>query len=328
MKRRMTRRGKLVIWAFAAILVILICKLTEKAPDSIPVQNTPTNEVTSSPVTSSAVPATGTTERITLPPVRLSGCTSAMLYCLEKDEILFSQDADQPIAPASLTKLLTACTALNYLSSDMRCTVGTEQLLVQPDSSLCYIYQGQQLTVEDLVTGMLMASGNDAAYTLAVNAAREIFPDTYMTDYQAVERFCGLMNEFAADLGMKNSHFVTPDGWDNDDQYTTASDLTILARYAMTVPEIRSAAGCCEKQVTIASGEVFVWHNSNKLIDPDSDFYNKSVFGLKTGSTLNAGNCLIAAFESGGLNYISIVAGCETDYDRYDLSLRLINKCT
>ncbi len=332
MKRRMTRRGKLVIMAFFAIMTIAVYNAVHKnkPSDSIPVQkNTAASDVTTIQTSTETTSNTeAVTETTMFPPIKLSGCTSAVAYCLENDELLFSQDADRSVAPASLTKLLTACTALKYVSPDMCCTVGTEQFLVQPESSLCYISQGQQLTAEELIIGMMMASGNDAAYALAVNTARKVSANADITDYEAVEFFCGLMNTFAAELGMKNSHFVTPDGWDSDNQYTTASDLLILAEYAATIPEIRKAASFYEQQVTILSGENFIWHNSNKLLDPYSEFYRKDASGLKTGSTVNAGNCLIAVFDVKGLTYLTIVTGCETDYDRYSLTLRLINEYT
>ncbi|MBQ4535104.1 MAG: D-alanyl-D-alanine carboxypeptidase [Ruminococcus sp.] len=324
-----------VILAAAGLLILVVglSLLINKTPDSVPVQNTPENITTeilttTAITTASTTTAVSTAKTITIPPVKISGCTSAMVYCLERDKIIFSQEIGRIVAPASLTKLLTACTVLEYIQPETIYTVGSELYLVQPDSSLCQINQGQQLTVKQLITGMMMASGNDAAYTLAVNTVRNLCPDTNMTDYQAVEKFCVLMNELAAQLGMENSHFVNPDGWDNSEQYTTAYDLCMLARYASTFPEIREAASCSEKQITLLSGEVFNWHNSNKLLDPQSEFYNKNVSGLKTGTTLNAGNCLISLFEINGLSYLSIVTGCETDYDRYNLTLRLINEYT
>ncbi len=330
MRYRITQRGKVVIIAFIIGIIIPVCIfLTKKSMESVNVQNVPIEITTEATTISTAAATTVPSVKVSvIPRERISGCSAAMLYCPERNEIVYSQDIGKLIAPASLTKLLTACTVLNYISPDTIFTVGSEQLLVQPDSSLCYINQGQQLTAEQLITGMIMASGNDAAYTLAVNTARKCFPETYMTDYQASERFCELMNDLASELGLKNSHFANPDGWDNNEQYTTAYDLCILARYAMTLPEIREAALCCEKNVVISSGEVFTWHNSNKLLDPYSEFYNKNVTGLKTGSTVKAGNCLISVFETNGLTYISIITGCETDYERYEKTLCLFNEYT
>ncbi len=333
MKYRMTRRGKVVLLIFAVGIIVLVCIFMRKKPASVPVQNISSNITTEAPTTietttTPIITTDSVTEKATIPPSRISGCTSAMVYCLENDDILFSQDIGRMVAPASLTKLLTACTVLEFMDPENICTVGSELYLVQPDSSLCWINQGQQLTVEQLITGMMMASGNDAAYTLAVNTARSCFPDLCLTDYQAAEKFSGLMNDLAAELGMNSSNFVNPDGWDNTEQYTTAYDLCLLARYAMTLPVIREAASCCEKQIVLRSGEVFTWHNSNKLLDPYSKFYSENASGLKTGSTVNAGNCIISIFEIDGLTYLSIVTGCETDHDRYDLTLRLISEYT
>ena len=248
--------------------------------------------------------------------------TKAVFYCVEDEKVLYSKNADEKIAPASLTKLLTAAVALYYIDPDEVFTVGSERKMVPSGSSLCLILSGHRLTLYDLVTGMLMASGNDAAYTVAVSAARRLACDDAMTDEVALEFFCGLMNDFAEELGMKNSHFTTPDGSDEKDQYTTVSDLLLLARYALSVAEIREIVSTYQKYVVFESGENITWTNSNKLLCPDSKFYSKYAIGMKTGTTTRSGNCLIAAFEKDGKTYISVAAGCLTDNERYRLTLR------
>lgn len=252
-------------------------------------------------------------------------CRAAAVYSINDDSMIYSDNIDEKTAPASLTKLLTASVALKYLDPDTVFTVGSEQALVQPYSSLAFLDVGSSLTVRDLITGMLMASGNDAAYALAASAAREMEPGVEMTDQAAINKFCGLMNSFAAEIGMKNSHFTTPDGWDDPDQYTTVSDLITLARYAVKLPVISQAAGTHQKTVEAFSGENYTWTNSNLLLDPDSVYYRREVTGLKTGTTLEAGNSLITVFEKNGKKYISAVAGCDTDEDRYDLTIKLID---
>ena len=109
-----------------------------------------------------------------------------------------------------------------------------------------------------------------------------------------------LMNDFASELGMTNSNFVNPDGWDNEEQYTTAEDLIKLAEYVITVPKIMEITGTYQKYVTICSGESYSWTNSNLLIDPYSNYYCENAVGLKTGTTINAGNSLIAVFKVDG----------------------------
>lgn len=251
--------------------------------------------------------------------------TSAVVFRVGDETELFCENADARVAPASLTKLLTACAALCYISSDEVFTVGTEQELLPSGSSVCLISEGQRLTLYDLITGMLMVSGNDAAYTVAASTARRIGGEA-MSDHDAIEYFCGLMYKFAGRLGMKDSRFNTPDGSDSAGQYTTANDLRILTEYALSVPEIREIVSERERYVVFESGENITWRNSNRLLDPDDEFYCETAVGLKTGTTPKAGCCLIAAFEVNGGTYISVVTGCSSDSERYSYTLEYYGK--
>lgn len=270
--------------------------------------------------------ATVTVTTTTVPKINSPQCRSAAVYSMETEEMMYADNIDARTAPASLTKLLTASVALKYVDPKMVCTVGTEQYFVQPYSSLSYIDLGNQLTMNDLITGMLMASGNDAAYTIAVSTAREVSGNEYMEDSEAIEYFCKLMNDLAKEIGMKNSHFTTPDGWDENDQYTTAADLIKLAEYAIKDPTIQQIVSTHEKDVVFETGEPVTWTNSNLLIDPYSDYFCQNAVGMKTGTTLDAGNSLIAAFVKGGKKYITVVEGCDTDEDRYELTLKLYSE--
>lgn len=290
----------------------------------------PETENTTTTAATTAAPAeTTTTTTVTEPrpeddPPEIS-CTAAALYCVEDDKLLFGYGMDAHAAPASIAKLVTALTALEYLELNSVVTVGTELELVEPESSLCYIGIGQEILLNDLLRGLLMASGNDAAYTIAAAAGRAASGDESMDDEDAVDRFCELMNEEAALIGMKDSCFKGPDGWDHPEQYVTAADLIVLARRAMTVPAIRKIAQTQDITVQFETGETAYWVNSNKLLDPESDYYTEEAIGLKTGTTEDAGSNLIAAFEKDGKTYISVVLGCEDDEDRYELTLWLYN---
>lgn len=245
--------------------------------------------------------------------------TADSLYCL------YEKNSLSTIYPASMTKLLTACTALYYISPDTIYTVGSEQNLVGYGSSLAYIGYGNRLTLRDLIAGMLICSGNDAAYTIAVNVARDVSGNPYMSDSEAVSCFAQLMNSYAYNIGAVSSNFVNPDGWDDYSQYTTVHDMALISAHAMQYYEIRNIVSCSSKYVTFASGENTMWYNSNALLHPESPYYLPQAIGLKTGTTPLAGNCLIAVINSYGTEYIAIVAGCQTDSGRYEAIHQLIS---
>ena len=173
--------------------------------------------------------------------------------------------------------------------------------------------------------GDVFASGNDAAYTVAVNVARRVAGDDSLTDREAVDYFCCLMNRFAWEVGARNSNFANPEGWDHEGTYSTVRDLAVIAARAMEVEEIREIASICEKRVYFVSGENILWKNYNSLINPWSTWYCERAVGLKTGSTEDAGKCLLSAIEGEDGLYIAVVMGCQEDGDRYQATWMLIN---
>ena len=249
-----------------------------------------------------------------------------ILFDVNNNKVLFSKNADKKVYPASLTKLVTACTALQYVPIDIVFTVGSEQSLVKPESSLCLIKRGHKLTLYDLLCGMLISSGNDAAYTIAVNTARYIYKDQILNDDQAVKIFCHLMNDFAQSIGMTNSHFTNPDGWDNTEQYTTVNDLLKLALYSNKNSTLCSITSCEKKHVVFESGQNITWTNTNKLLDKSSKYYYPYAVGMKTGTTSNAGKSLIASASKDGKAAIAIIMKCETEEQRYTSAIQLLDK--
>lgn len=249
----------------------------------------------------------------------------AVLLNASTDEILYEKNTDSKIHPASLTKLLTAITVLTYMDTDTVITVGTELELLPEHSSLCLIKQGHRLTVYDLLTGMLVASGNDAAYTLGVNTARFLKNNTKLSDKDAISYFTDLMNSLAVSLGCTQSSFTTPDGFDSDGQYTTVSDMMLICKYALSFKEIREIVSTVKKKVVFKSGENVTWSNSNLLLHKDSPYYYPEAIGMKTGTTSLAGKCLASAAEINGSTYIAIVADCESDQQRYSCTKSLFS---
>lgn len=249
----------------------------------------------------------------------------AGLYNASTGECIYEKNVDAQIHPASLTKILTAITALTYMDPETVLTVGSEQKLLPEHSSLCLIKEGHRLTLYDLLTGMLVASGNDAAYTIAVNVSRLVTINSKLSDKEALYKFTELMNFTAKSIGAKSSHFTTPDGFDNENQYTCISDLAIICRYALEFEEIREITSIVKKKVYFKSGENVIWSNSNKLLHSDSPYYFPKATGMKTGTTALAGKCLIATAKISSQTYIAIVADCENEDQRYSSALKLFD---
>lgn len=269
-----------------------------------------TEEITTAPP-SAPWPAAGKT--LTFPEL---SAPSAGLYCLETKTALYEKSADFFVAPASLTKLLTALTALENCGKETTFAVGDELSMVHSGSSLCLLAKGHVISLEDLIYGMLLPSGNDAAWVVAVHTARAVSGDDTMPAQAAAEYFCTMMNEKANALGAEDSVFLSPDGWDTPGQHTTVRDLAKIAKAALENETIRAAVACPQKYVVFASGHSITWKNTNPLLDAQSPYYRAWASGVKTGTTEAAGHCLIACAERQGKTYLAVVMGCADDDGR------------
>lgn len=255
------------------------------------------------------------------------------VYDITNDKMIYSKNAGERIAVASTTKLATCLTALKYADPEDIFAVGTEQELVKPNSSVCGLYasQNHKLKLKTLIAGMLLPSGNDAAYTVAVNVARKQSGNAEMTDEQAVEYFCLLVNEFCREIGCKDTNFISPEGWDDPEHYSTAEDMTIIALEAVKNETISTIAATQGRTFWFASGHNIFWENTNQLLDPESQYYCPYAKGLKTGTTADAGKCLISYTEYDGNQLLITVFGAEeTDSDentdaRYEITLGILN---
>ena len=251
------------------------------------------------------------------------------VYDSVTEKIIFSKgDMQERIAPASLTKLYSAYVALRYLTPETVITVGEEVTFIDPESSVAYIYPGQKITVEMCVEGMLLQSGNDAAYILAVAAGRAISRNPALSPTAALGVFAGKMNELALEKGLENTHFSNPDGIDTPGHYTSLEDLAKISLLALEEPLIRKYAGTVTDKGTYVSGETANWKNTNLLLHKQSQFYCQEAFGLKTGSTENAGKCLLSAFTKEDGYLIIGVLGCPENLQRYVDTLHLYQHFT
>lgn len=240
-----------------------------------------------------------------------------MLFC--------STDPTDRMLPASISKLYTAVVALMYLEPEWIVTAGDELKLVKPGSSLAYIGRGHRLTVEMLIEAMLLPSGNDAAFVLAAAAGREIAGNQELSGTAAVELFCQEMNREAMRLGMMGSHFTNPDGYHDDDHYSCPQDVALMASLALKEPVIAKYIALQQDAVVFESGQHITWYNTNRLLNPDSPYYDPQAIGMKTGSTREAGNCLLAAFQQGKRQIIIGIFGSGNKTQRYKDAMALLD---
>ena len=174
---------------------------------------------------------------------------------------------------------------------------------------------------------MMMPSGNDAAYVLAVAAGRVIDGNSALDVNTALKMFMIQMDLEAKNCGMLNTHFVNPDGIHDYDHYSSMGDLAILGKLALESPAIIRCCTVPRDIVTPIKGNSFAWKNTNELIDPASEYFCPVCIGLKTGQTPDAGSCLLSAFDLDGRQIIIGVFGCPETEDRFPDTLQLLQMC-
>lgn len=251
----------------------------------------------------------------------------AVVYDTASEEILFEKTVRTgKVCPASVTKLFTALVALLYLDPQTQVTAGEELDFVAEDSSMAFICRDQTVTVSMLVEGMLLPSGNDAAYILATAAGRKIAEDQSLQPAEAVAVFVKEMNAAARAMGLTHTHFMNPDGYHMGSHYSSTEDLVKIAEAALENPVIARYAGTLRDDVTYVSGEINTWKNTNALLDPESPYYREDACGLKTGSTDEGGNCLLSAFRKGDGYLIVGVFGCPYTENRFEDTLLLADR--
>ena len=216
---------------------------------------------------------------------------SAILMDMDSDRVLYSHNANSRRLMGSTTKIMTALLVLDTLPLNQEVTVSARAASVGQQS--LGLKAGDRLTVEQLLYGALVHSGNDAAFALAEACSG------------SMAAFVGRMNEKAGELGLSNTHYVNPDGLDAPTEYSSAADLATLARVAMERPEFRRIVGTVNYSILLPGNSVpFAFRNVNKLLGTVS-----WVTGIKTGSTSGAGFCLVASGAKDGTSLISVVLG-------------------
>lgn len=257
---------------------------------------------------SSVISEEPTKPELILPPETVIFSNIAVVYDVAEDAVIFQRDAEVQTAPASLTKLVTALVALEHLAPTRNVTIGEEINMIGENSSVAFLAVGQRYTVKSLIDALLIPSGNDAAYVLAVNTARVAANDMSLNAASAVSDFVRLMNEKVKSLGCFNTHFFSPDGYDTEGQVTTAMDMLKICDAACNNTYIKES---------VAKSKSGGWINSNLLVREDSSLYNECVTGLKTGSTSGAGYCVAVSAVVDDKAYIMIFMNSQTSDGRF-----------
>lgn len=242
---------------------------------------------------------------------------AAILIDSKTGTILYSKASEEEMYPASTTKILTAILALEKCNLDDTVTVSKSAISSIPSGySSAYLSEGEKISVNDLITVFLVHSANDAGYVLA----------EYISG--SIEEFAKLMNEKALEIGCKHTHFTNPSGIHNENHYTTAYDLALIARYCMQNSKFKNIVSM--KTCTINATNKFgirKYTNTNDLINPSSKYYLEECVGIKTGYTAQAKNCLISACAKNNLGLICVVLGANQlhsgESSRYEDSINL-----
>ena len=219
--------------------------------------------------------------------------------------VLYESNSSQKAYMASTTKILTAITVIENFDIKKEITVPIGGVGVEGSS--VYLKEGEVYTVEDLLYGLMLRSGNDCAQTLALALC------------QNVESFANLMNQTATKCGALNSNFVNAHGLHNDKHYTTAYDLALITRYAMQNPTFSKIVACKSYTATEQTTQTKkYWINKNKMLN---SFEGAS--GVKTGFTKKAGRCLVSSAKRDGMELICVLLG---EQNHYAVSKDLLEK--
>ena len=274
------------------VLIVMLLPITSYA-DDIDYEVLPNDsiEVISSSITSE-IPVINARHAVVFD--RLSGT------------ILYGKNENEQCKMASTTKILTAIVVIES-TSDLSTITTVSSKAAHTGGSRLGLSTDDKISIHDLLYGLLMVSGNDAAVALA-----EFVSGT-------VQDFSELMNQKSNDLGLTSSHFITPHGLDQDEHYTTAFELAKIADYALKNDFFAQIVKTSNYTINI-DGNSKNLHNTNELLG-----YFDGIYGIKTGFTNGANRCLVSSCKRGDLDVICVVLGCDTKKNRTSDSVKLLN---
>ena len=242
------------------------------------------------------------TEAIKEPDVNSRAC---VVIDRKTNSVLFGKNENSKKKMASTTKIMTATIIIE--KCNLTDTIEISKKAAGTGGSRLGLKTGDKITVLDLLYGLMLRSGNDAAVALAEYAGGDI------------NGFAELMNAKALELGLTNTHFETPHGLDSNEHYTTAYELALLSNYALNNPTFAKIVGTKNYTITINSSPKDL-SNTNELLGN-----MKGVYGIKTGFTNGANRCLVTACKRNNMDIICVVLGADTKKFRTIDSIKLIN---
>lgn len=232
-------------------------------------------------------------------------------YCVYdrlSGKCIYGKDENKETAMASTTKIMTAIIIVE--NCDLNEIVTVTSKAANTGGSRLGLDIDDKISVNDLLYGLMLRSGNDAAVALAIHLSKSL------------ENFAILMNNKAEELGLKNTHFVTPHGLDNNEHYTTALELAKITDYALKNDIIAKIVNTKSTTISI-NGDRMNINNTNELLGNV-----EGVYGVKTGFTNNAGRCLVTSVKRGDMDLIVVVLGADTRKDRAKDTIKLIEYIT
>jgi len=233
---------------------------------------------------------------------------SAILIDQGSGEVLYEQNPDEPLAPASVTKIMTLLLVMESIDSGkiaLTDTVVTSENAASMGGSQIWLMVGEQMTVDQLLKAVAISSANDASVALGEHIAG------------SEEAFVDMMNQRAAQLGMENTHFLNCTGLDEAGHLTTARDIALMSRVLIQHPLISEYSTIWMDSLRGGETELV---NTNRLVR----FYNGAT-GLKTGTTSGAGSCLSATATRDNLSLVAVVMGCGTSDERFSSARGLLD---
>ena len=235
--------------------------------------------------------------------VSISAQSAVMLEC-STNTVLYSKAAHEKLPMASTTKVMTALVAIENGNLDEIVTTADEAYGVEGSS--IYISKNEKLSLRDLLYGLMLRSGNDAAVAIAIHIGG------------SVDGFVAMMNKRAKELGAVNTHFANPNGLPNDSHYTTAYDLGLICSAALKNEAFKTIVSTQYHTATTGSVKRSMM-NKNKLL-----WQYDGAIGIKTGYTEKAGKCLTFAAERDGMMIVGVVLNCP---DMFPDSMELMDYC-